>query len=37
MVEKIMPNNLEAEQSVLGSMFLSKSACQRALESLTFL
>ena len=35
MAEKIMPNNLEAEQSVLGSMFLSKSACQRALESLT--
>ena len=35
MAEKIMPNNLEAEQSVLGSMFLSKSACERALEALT--
>ena len=35
MLDKVMPNNLEAEQSVLGSMFLSKSACERALESLT--
>ena len=30
-----MPHNLEAEQSVLGSMFLSKYAVQKAVESLT--
>ena len=30
-----MPHNLEAEQSVLGSMFLSKYAVQKAMESLT--
>ena len=35
MAEKVMPHNLEAEQSVLGSMFLSKYAVQKAMESLT--
>lgn len=30
-----MPNNLEAEQSVLGSCFLSKYALQKATENLT--
>ena len=30
-----MPNSLEAEQAVLGSMFLSKSASEKALETLT--
>lgn len=30
-----MPNSLEAEQAVLGSMFLSKSASEKALEALT--
>lgn len=35
MNEKVMPNNLEAEQSALGSMFLSKYALQKCMESLT--
>lgn len=35
MLEKNIPANLEAEQAVLGSMFLTKYALQRALESLT--
>lgn len=35
MNEKTMPNNLEAEQSALGSMFLSKYALQKCMESLT--
>lgn len=35
MAIKSLPNNLEAEQSVLGSCFLSKYALQRACESLT--
>ena len=30
-----MPHNIDAEKSVLGSMFLSKYALQKALESLT--
>ena len=30
-----MPNNLEAEESVIGSCFLSKYALQKAAESLT--
>lgn len=30
-----MPHNIEAEQSVLGSMFLSKYAVQKAVEALT--
>ena len=34
MQERIMPHNIEAEQSVLGSMFLSKYALQKAVESL---
>ncbi len=34
MQERKLPNNLEAEQSVLGSMFLSKYALQRAMETL---
>ena len=35
MALKTLPNNLEAEQSVLGSCFLSKYALQKASESLT--
>ena len=35
MQERVMPHNNEAEQSVLGSMFLSKYALQKAVESLT--
>ena len=35
MAIKSLPNNLEAEQSVLGSCFLSKYALQRACETLT--
>lgn len=31
----VMPHNLEAEQSVLGAMFLSKQAIQKAVETLT--
>ena len=30
MAERVLPHNIEAEQSVLGSMFLSKYALQRA-------
>lgn len=33
-MEKTMPHNIDAEKSVLGSMFLSKYATQKALESL---
>ena len=32
---RILPNNLEAEQSVLGACFLSKYALQKAGENLT--
>ena len=32
---KVLPNNIEAEESVLGSCFLSKYALQKASESLT--
>ena len=35
MKEKNMPNNLEAEESVLGACFLSKYALQKASENLT--
>lgn len=35
MQERVMPHNIEAEQSVLGSMFLSKYALQKAVESLS--
>ena len=34
MAERIMPHSLDAEKSVLGSMFLSKVAVQKAMESL---
>lgn len=34
MAVRELPNNLEAEQSVLGSMFLSKSALEKAVEIL---
>ena len=34
MQEKVMPHNLEAEQSVLGSMFISKYALQTCVERL---
>lgn len=36
MTLKSLPNNLEAEQSVLGSCFLSKYALQKASEALSF-
>ena len=32
---RVLPNNLEAEQSVLGACFLSKYALQKAGENLT--
>lgn len=35
MKERSIPSNISAEQSVLGAMFLSKTALQKALESLT--
>ena len=35
MLIKTLPNNIEAEQSVLGACFLSKYALQKACESLT--
>ena len=35
MQEKIIPHSIEAEQAVLGSMFLTKYALQKAIESLT--
>ena len=35
MAEKVIPHNIEAEQSVIGSMFLTKYALERAVESLT--
>ena len=34
MNEKTMPHNIDAEKSVLGSMFLSKYAMQKAIEAL---
>ena len=34
MVNKVMPNNLEADESVLGACFLSKYALQKATENL---
>ncbi len=34
MPEKTIPHNIEAEQSVIGSMFLTKKALQKGLESL---
>ena len=33
-MEKIIPHSIEAEQAVLGSMFLTKYALQKAVESL---
>ena len=35
MPEKTTPHNIDAEQSVLGSMFLTKKALQKALEGLS--
>lgn len=35
MNERVMPHNTDAEQAVLGSMFLSKYALEKALEELT--
>ncbi|MDD3453322.1 MAG: replicative DNA helicase [Bacilli bacterium] len=35
MVEKKIPHNIEAEQSVIGAMFLTKYAQQRCVESLS--
>lgn len=35
MLEKVMPHNIEAEQSVLGSMFLNKYAAQKCVENIT--
>lgn len=34
MKDKVMPHNIEAEQSVIGSMFLSKYALQKCIENL---
>ena len=34
-MDKTMPHNIEAEQSVLGAMFLSKYALQKCLENLS--
>ena len=34
MQEKMIPHSIEAEQAVIGSMFLSKYACEKAVESL---
>ena len=34
MPEKTIPHNIEAEQSVIGSMFLTKKALQKGLELL---
>ena len=34
-MKKEIPNNIEAEQSVIGAMFLSKYAVQKAVETLT--
>ncbi len=35
MNERVMPHNIDAEQAVLGSMFLSKYALEKALEEMT--
>ena len=35
MPTRVLPNNLEAEESVLGACFLSKYALQKAGETLT--
>ena len=35
MPTKVLPNNIEAEESVLGACFLSKYALQKAVESLS--
>ena len=34
MNNKVMPNDISAEQSVIGSMFFSKKALQKCVESL---
>ena len=34
MKEKVIPHSIEAEQAVLGSMFLTKYALQKSVESL---
>ena len=34
-MKREIPNNIEAEQSVLGSMLLSKYALEKAVETLT--
>ena len=34
MQEKVIPHSIEAEQAVLGSMFLSKYALQKSIEEL---
>lgn len=35
MAEKVMPHNIDAEQAVLGSMFISKYAAQKCIENLS--
>ncbi len=35
MTERVLPHNIDAEQSVLGSMFISKYAAQKCVENLT--
>ena len=34
MIERVMPNNLDAEQSAIGTMFLSNDALQRCIDEL---
>ena len=34
MPERTIPHNIDAEQSVIGSMFLTKKALQKSLEML---
>ena len=35
MTERVLPHNIDAEQSVLGSMFISKYAAQKCVENLS--
>lgn len=35
MAEKVVPHNIEAEQAVIGSMFLTKYAAQKCMETLS--
>lgn len=35
MAERVLPNNIDAEQAVIGSMFISKYAAQKCVENLS--